>query len=48
MTKPCSSYQDKLHKNILRARYLTGFAQPCRFRVELEKVKQAMKEKAHE
>ncbi len=47
MTKPCSPYQDKLHKDILRTRYLTGFAQPGRFRAELDKVKQMLKGKAH-
>jgi len=48
MTKPLSPYQDKLHKNILRDRFLSSFKQPGRFRAELENVKLKQKEKGHE
>lgn len=48
MAKPLSPYQDKMHKNILRDRFLSSFKQPGRFRAELEKVKQLMKDKDHE
>lgn len=48
MSKPFSPDQDKLHKNIIRDRYLSGFKQPGRFRAELEKVKLMQKEKGHE
>lgn len=48
MTKPLSHDQDKLHKHIIRDRYLTGFKQPGRFRAELEKVKLMLKRKGHE
>ncbi|EHV3602626.1 DUF2740 family protein, partial [Salmonella enterica] len=37
MTKPPCPDQDKLHKNILRDRFLSSFKQPGRFRAELEK-----------
>ena len=46
--KKLSSDQDKLHKHILRDRYLSSFKQPGRFRAELEKVKQMLKDKGHE
>ena len=46
--KPLSSDQDKLHKNILRDRYLRGFKQPGRFMAELERIKQLLKDKGHE
>ncbi|WP_155492636.1 DUF2740 family protein [Pluralibacter gergoviae] len=46
--KPLSSDQDKLHKNILRDRYLSGFKQPGRFRAELEKLKKLLRGKGHE
>lgn len=45
MTKPLSPFQDKLHKNILRDRFLSSFQQLGRFRAELEKVKLMQKEK---
>ncbi|EBL7042710.1 DUF2740 domain-containing protein [Salmonella enterica subsp. enterica serovar Hadar] len=48
MTKQLSPYQDKLHKNILRDRFLSSFKQPGRFRAELEKVKLILKRKGHE
>ncbi|EAM6608121.1 DUF2740 family protein [Salmonella enterica subsp. enterica serovar Rissen] len=48
MTKPLSPYQDKMHKNILRDRFLSSFKQPGRFRAELEKVKLILKRKGHE
>ncbi|EOU7923949.1 DUF2740 family protein [Escherichia coli] len=58
MTKPLSPYQDKIHKHILRDRFLSSFKQPDRFlssfkqpgrfRAELEKVKLMQKEKGHE
>lgn len=37
MTKQLSPYQDKIHKHILRDRFLSSFKQPGRFRAELEK-----------
>lgn len=46
--KQFSHDQDKPHKNILRDRYLSSFKQPGRFRAELEKVKQMLKDKGHE
>ncbi|EJG2193372.1 MULTISPECIES: DUF2740 family protein [Klebsiella] len=46
--KKLSSDQDKLHKHILRDRYLSSFRQPGRFRAELEKWKQLLKGKGHE
>lgn len=46
--KQFSPDQDKPHKNILRDRYLSSFKQPGRFRDELEKVKQMLKDKGHE
>ena len=48
MIKKLSPGQDKPHKNVLRDRYLSSFKQPGRFRAELEKVKQLMKDKDHE
>ncbi|HFD9028092.1 TPA: DUF2740 family protein [Salmonella enterica] len=36
MTKPPCPDQEKLHKNIIRDRYLSGFSQPGRFRAEWE------------
>ncbi|HCQ4807491.1 TPA: DUF2740 family protein [Escherichia coli] len=48
MTKQLSPYQDKIHKHILRDRFLSSFKQPGRFRAELEKVKLIQKEKGHE
>lgn len=48
MTKPPCPDQEKLHKNIIRDRYLSGFSQPGRFRAELEKVKLILKRKGHE
>ncbi|EFC1681047.1 DUF2740 domain-containing protein [Escherichia coli] len=48
MSKPLSPEQDKLHKNIIRDRFLSDFKQPGRFRAELEKVKLMQKEKGHE
>lgn len=48
MAKPLSPYQDKMHKNILRDRFLSSFKHPGRFRAELEKVKLMQKEKGHE
>ena len=48
MTKQLSPYQDKIHKHILRDRFLSSFKQPGRFRAELEKVKLMQKEKGHE
>ena len=48
MPKQLSPDQDKLHKNILRDRFLSSFKQPGRFRAELEKVKLMQKEKGHE
>ncbi|HCN1824770.1 TPA: DUF2740 family protein [Escherichia coli] len=48
MTKQLSPYQDKIHKYILRDRFLSSFKQPGRFRSELEKVKLMQKEKGHE
>ncbi|UTJ46619.1 DUF2740 family protein [Atlantibacter subterranea] len=47
MTKPRIPYQDKLHKDILRDRYLSGFKQPGRLRAEWERVKQMIKGKVH-
>lgn len=46
--KKLSPDQDKLHKNILRDRLLSEFKQPGRFRAELEKWKQLLKERGHE
>ncbi|MBJ8671419.1 DUF2740 family protein [Citrobacter koseri] len=46
--KKLSSDQDKLHKHILRDRYLSSFQQPGRFRAELEKWKKLLKGKDHE
>lgn len=46
--KTLSSDQDKLHKHILRDRYLSSFCQPGRFRAELEKLKKLLKGKIHE
>ncbi|ELP4035235.1 DUF2740 family protein [Escherichia coli] len=48
MTKQLSPYQDKIHKHILRDRFLSSFKQPGRFRAEWEKVKLMQKEKGHE
>lgn len=48
MPKQLSPDQDKLHKNILRDRFLSSFKQPGRFRAELEKVKLILKRKGHE
>lgn len=48
MTKQLSPYQDKIHKHILRDRFLSSFKQPGRFRAGLEKVKLMQKEKGHE
>ena len=48
MIKKLSPDQDKPHKNVLRDRYLSSFKQPGRFRTELEKVKQLLKDKDHE
>ncbi|EDW5002991.1 DUF2740 domain-containing protein [Salmonella enterica subsp. enterica serovar Isangi] len=48
MPKQLSPDQDKLHKNILRDRFLSSFKQPGRFRAELEKVKLMLKRKGHE
>lgn len=48
MPKQLSPYQDKIHKHILRDRFLSSFKQPGRFRAELEKVKLMQKEKGHE
>ncbi|HCD7251474.1 TPA: DUF2740 family protein [Citrobacter farmeri] len=48
MMKSLSHDQDKLHKNILRDRFLSSFRQPGRFRAELEKVKLMLKRKGHE
>jgi len=47
MTKPLSPDQDKLHKNIIRDRYLSGFKQPGRLRAEWERVKQMFRGKGH-
>ncbi|MGS9159817.1 DUF2740 family protein [Salmonella enterica subsp. enterica serovar Infantis] len=47
MPKQLRPDQDKLHKNILRDRFLSIFKQPGRFRDDLEKVKQIMKRKGH-
>lgn len=47
MTKPRIPYQDKLHKDILRDHYLSGFKQPGRLRAEWERVKQMIKGKVH-
>ena len=47
MTKQLSPYQDKIHKHILRDRFLSSF-KPGRFRAGLEKVKLMQKEKGHE
>ncbi|MCV5591144.1 DUF2740 family protein, partial [Escherichia coli] len=38
----------KIHKHILRDRFLSSFKQHGRFRAELEKVKLMQKEKGHE
>ena len=46
--KSLSPDQDKLHKNILRDRFLSSFRHPGRFRAELEKVKLMLKRKGHE
>ncbi|HIB4646924.1 TPA: DUF2740 family protein [Klebsiella pneumoniae] len=46
--KKLSPDQDKPHKNVLRDRYLSSFKQLGRFRAELEKVKQLLKDKDHE
>ncbi|MBJ9866286.1 DUF2740 family protein [Citrobacter amalonaticus] len=46
--KSLSPDHDKLHKNILRDRFLSNFRQPGRFRAELEKVKLMLKRKGHE
>ncbi|ELY5957354.1 DUF2740 family protein [Cronobacter sakazakii] len=48
MSKPLSPDQDKLHKNIIRDRYLSGFKQPGRFRSEWERVKKLFRGKGHE
>ncbi|ENT2348603.1 DUF2740 family protein [Salmonella enterica] len=48
MPKQLSPDQDKLHKNILRDRFLSCFKQLGRFRAELEKVKLILKRKGHE
>ncbi|HCO3755916.1 TPA: DUF2740 family protein [Escherichia coli] len=48
MPKQLSPDQDKIHKNIMRDRYLTGFVQPGRFRAEWEKVKKMFRGKGHE
>lgn len=48
MAKPFSPDQDKLHKHIIRDRYLSGFKQPGRFRAEWERVKQLFRGKGHE
>lgn len=46
--KTTQSLPDKIHKHILRDRFLSSFKQPGRFRAELEKVKLMQKEKGHE
>ncbi|WP_142501303.1 DUF2740 family protein [Klebsiella sp. 2680] len=46
--KKLSPDQDKVHKHILRDRYLSDFRQPCRLRDELEKWKKLLKGKGHE
>lgn len=43
-----SENKEQLHKHIVRDRFLAAFAQPFRFRVELEKIKQKLKGKGHE
>ncbi|EPP0955056.1 DUF2740 family protein [Cronobacter dublinensis] len=48
MKNSLSPDQDKLHKNIIRDRYLSGFKQPGRFRAEWERVKQLFRGKGHE
>lgn len=48
MSKTLSPDQDKLHKNIIRDRYLSSFKQPGRFRAEWERVKQLFRGKGHE
>lgn len=48
MTKQLSPYQDKIHKHILRDRFLSASSSFGRFRDELEKVKLMQKEKGHE
>ncbi|EHO5626372.1 DUF2740 family protein [Salmonella enterica] len=48
MPKQLSPDQDKIHKHILRDRFLSSLKQPGRFRAELEKVKLMQKEKGHE
>lgn len=48
MPKPFSPDQDKLHKEIIRDRYLSGFKKPGRFRAEWERVKQLFRGKGHE
>ncbi|WP_411027646.1 DUF2740 family protein [Salmonella sp. s55431] len=48
MPKQLSPDKDKLHKIILRDRFLSRFKKPGRFRAELEKVKLILKRKGHE
>ncbi|EOW6646181.1 DUF2740 family protein [Cronobacter muytjensii] len=48
MKNSLSPDQDKLHKNIIRDRYLSGFKQPGRFRAEWERVKKLFRGKGHE
>ncbi|EJJ1412696.1 DUF2740 family protein [Salmonella enterica] len=48
MPKQLSPDQDKIHKHILRDRFLSSFKQPGRFLAELEKVKLILKRKGHE
>ncbi|HFI6433030.1 TPA: DUF2740 family protein [Escherichia coli] len=47
MSKPLSPEQDKLHKNIIRDRFLSDFKQPGRLRAEWERVKQLFRGKGH-
>lgn len=48
MTKQLSPDQDKLHKHIIRDRYLSGFKQPGRLRAEWERVKKMFRGNGHE
>lgn len=48
MAKLTPIEQGKTHKHIVRDRFLGSFAQPSRFRIEWEKVKQIIRGKDHE
>ncbi|MGK6932816.1 DUF2740 family protein [Escherichia coli] len=47
-TKQLSPYEDKIHKHILRDRFLSASSAMVDSEAELEKVKLMQKEKGHE